>query len=197
MGSIIFYNFIDISLPSTLFIGMKNLPSCSICGKSLSDYRNKKCQSCHYKTNPRRLPSEVRRERKAKYKAKWFQKNKERLYKNYLQELESSPEKIKSQRFKYYIKSKFGICIETYEKMLSDHNHQCAICGYKQPEHAEAHDKLYVDHNHTTNEIRGLLCMNCNSALGHFREDLTILEKAVQYMTKYERPCNNTANQGH
>lgn len=81
--------------------------------------------------------------------------------------------------------------------MLLTHNHQCAICGYKQPDHASRHDKLYVDHNHSNGKVRGLLCMNCNSALGHFKESLTILENAVNYLKHYEEPCNNTENQGN
>ena len=46
----------------------------------------------------------------------------------------------------------------------------------------EKENKLYVDHNHKTDRVRGLLCMNCNSALGHLNEDLTIIKKAIEYI---------------
>jgi len=175
---------------------MKNLPFCS-CGVQLSDYRNKKCWGCHVKAHPNKLPLDVKQHRQKKYKSKWFQENKERIYDNYVKQLVVTPEKIKAQRFKYHIKSKFGIDIETYNQMILTHNHQCAICGYIQSENATGTKRLYVDHSHTTGKIRGLLCMNCNSAIGHFKENLTNLKKAVEYMEKWknnEELSHNTAD---
>ena len=43
-----------------------------------------------------------------------------------------------------------------------------------------------VDHDHTTNQIRGLLCHNCNKALGLFRDNAAVLARAVSYL---EGPC--------
>ncbi len=51
---------------------------------------------------------------------------------------------------------------------------QCVICGVE--------EKLVVDHDHTTGEIRGLLCNHCNRGLGHFRDDPMLLEFAAQYL---------------
>ena len=51
---------------------------------------------------------------------------------------------------------------------------QCVICG--------SQEKLVVDHDHKTGNIRGLLCNHCNRGLGHFRDDPMILEFAAQYL---------------
>jgi hypothetical protein len=40
-----------------------------------------------------------------------------------------------------------------------------------------------VDHDHGTSEIRGLLCVRCNNALGLSREDPDLLKRAARYLT--------------
>jgi hypothetical protein len=52
--------------------------------------------------------------------------------------------------------------------------HECVICGCNGP--------LVVDHDHKTNEIRGILCNHCNRGLGHFRDDPELLEFARIYL---------------
>lgn len=39
-----------------------------------------------------------------------------------------------------------------------------------------------VDHDHTTNKVRGLLCNGCNKGLGMFQENLSVLKSAVKWM---------------
>lgn len=46
--------------------------------------------------------------------------------------------------------------------------------------------ELSIDHCHTTGKVRGLLCRQCNIALGKFKEDVTILQSAIAYLKKYE-----------
>jgi len=53
----------------------------------------------------------------------------------------------------------------------------CEICG-------DADSSLVVDHNHQTNAVRGFLCFRCNLGLGHFRDNQTLLWRAIQYLER-------------
>ncbi|MBU2051427.1 MAG: endonuclease VII domain-containing protein [Gammaproteobacteria bacterium] len=56
-----------------------------------------------------------------------------------------------------------GITLEEYNQMFAKQNGCCAICGKHQ---SELKNRLAIDHNHETGEIRGLLCTSCNITLG-------------------------------
>jgi len=90
----------------------------------------------------------------------------------------NNPEKQKISQRKCRIKSQFGISLEEYDSLLSKQNGKCAICGG----HTDG-DALAVDHNHKTNEVRGLLCHRCNTAIGLFKDDVSLLQKAIEYLT--------------
>jgi len=84
-------------------------------------------------------------------------------------------------------KCRYGITVEHFNQLLKMQNGLCAICG--QP--STARDKfgkirsLGVDHDHKTGKLRGLLCSNCNTGLGQFREKIKFLEKAIEYLKKH------------
>ena len=59
-------------------------------------------------------------------------------------------------------------------KALKESTTECVICG--------SEEKLVVDHDHKSGQIRGMLCNHCNRGLGHFRDDPTLLEFAAQYL---------------
>ena len=83
----------------------------------------------------------------------------------------------------YYVKNsrkillkKYGLTEEDYSEILLKQNGLCAICK-KKPEY-----NLYVDHDHATGDVRGLLCLQCNTALGNFYDDIGLLNKAIDYL---------------
>ena len=78
----------------------------------------------------------------------------------------------------YRLKKEYGISIEEYDERLKKQNGCCAIC-LKQP----SKKRLAVDHSHSTGKIRGLLCSNCNTAIGKFKDDKSLLAKAIDYLS--------------
>jgi len=77
----------------------------------------------------------------------------------------------------------YGIDKKTYEQMHENQEGKCKICQGDGFVMAECHTvKLVVDHCHTTGEVRGLLCHNCNRALGLFQDSEESLIRAQAYL---------------
>lgn len=89
---------------------------------------------------------------------------------------------IKLKHRKRYIERTFNISYDVYEKMLLDQNEVCAIC--KRPETSSKCKYLSIDHCHTTNAIRGLLCVSCNRGIGMFWDNIELLKTAITYLNK-------------
>lgn len=53
----------------------------------------------------------------------------------------------------------------------------CEICGKHQ-------DVLRLDHDHSTGEMRGWLCTNCNRGLGYLKDSTEVLMKALAYLER-------------
>lgn len=80
------------------------------------------------------------------------------------------------------LKRKYGIDLEKYNSMFISQNGCCYICGTHQ---SELKKRLHVDHNHSTGEVRALLCHGCNTGLGNLKEDIKVIEKAVSYLKEF------------
>jgi len=86
----------------------------------------------------------------------------------------NNPDKVKNNE----LRKRFGITLEDYNNMLEAQNHKCKICGG-----TDSHQALSVDHCHTTGKIRGLLCTDCNKGIGMFKDNITLLQSAIEYLT--------------
>lgn len=89
-----------------------------------------------------------------------------------------STEVGKLARFKQWLKTRYGLSIEEYEKLVAKHDGNCAICNNP----PTSYFKLYIDHDHATGKVRGLLCSQCNSLLGMAKENITTLQAAISYL---------------
>lgn len=81
------------------------------------------------------------------------------------------------------LKFKYGITQADYERKLAEQGGGCAICESKE---TRGKHSFSVDHCHKTGNVRGLLCNNCNRAIGLLSDDLSIVYSAAHYLEKYE-----------
>lgn len=102
---------------------------------------------------------------------------------SYLREYrKANPEKERARN----LREDFDLSLEQYQEMHDRQNGKCAICG--QPETQMRDGKvraLAVDHNHTTGKIRELLCSDCNTGIGKLKEDIKILQSAIEYLKQH------------
>jgi hypothetical protein len=90
----------------------------------------------------------------------------------------------REERREYHLQSKFKMSTKEFNELVISQKNVCAICGCSET----AKDKigrikpLSVDHDHKTGKIRGLLCINCNTGIGVFKEDKQIMMSAIKYM---------------
>lgn len=75
---------------------------------------------------------------------------------------------------------KYGVTKEQYLLMLAEQGGKCKLCLRE----CITKEFLCVDHDHATGEVRGLLCRMCNAALGQFNDDVTTLQRAIDYLTR-------------
>lgn len=95
-----------------------------------------------------------------------------------------NPEKMRA----YQVRRAYGITKEEYSGRLEKQNNSCAICGdlFENPGNRRGPQ---VDHCHSSQEIRGLLCGCCNRGIANFKDSPERLLKAVEYLKKFQ---NNT-----
>lgn len=87
----------------------------------------------------------------------------------------ANPRKRKDSMLKF----RYGITLQQYEEMLESQGGKCYICLIAQ---CSSGRSLSVDHNHKTEKVRGLLCKDCNKALGLFRDDANLMRRAASYV---------------
>lgn len=83
-----------------------------------------------------------------------------------------------------YLLCVYNISLKEYNYLLEQQSYRCAICGIPQD---KLDKNLSVDHDHSTGEIRGLLCPDCNHGLGKFGDNPDILIKAIEYLTIFNK----------
>ena len=88
----------------------------------------------------------------------------------------------------YMLKHNFNMSGEEYIKMFNSQQGLCEICKKAEVVSDVRLNKirnLAVDHNHDTNQVRGLLCIKCNSAIGHLNDDIDLIYISLLYLLKY------------
>lgn len=91
---------------------------------------------------------------------------------------QNNPEKRIARR----LKTTYGMSIEDFNSMMESCRHKCEICGYEDKSKKQIFP--VVDHCHTTGKVRGILCSNCNHALGKFKDSIALLSNAIAYLNR-------------
>lgn len=76
------------------------------------------------------------------------------------------------------LKHYYNLTREEYDRLVIKQSYLCAICESE----PRGNTRLHVDHDHKTNQVRGLLCDDCNNGLGRFEDDIELLRKAIEYL---------------
>ncbi len=92
------------------------------------------------------------------------------------------------------LNSKYGISTKEFDNMFNQIQGRCEICNIEMQkpiskQGGQPKNTAFIDHDHDTKKIRGLLCNSCNRLLGTFEKSAKnqhffSLEKAMKYLNK-------------
>lgn len=105
----------------------------------------------------------------------------------------SHPVSAARNHLRGYLKHFYGLTLERYHEMLGEQNGLCANPGCRMTNDGK---RLAIDHKHTpgysslpaaekAKNVRGLLCTNCNVAIGNFHEKHEAMSGASEYLLRY------------
>lgn len=94
----------------------------------------------------------------------WYNDNKDRANEN---------------KRRWNLQKLYGITIEEYDAMLEAQNGVCLVC-----QEEDKDTNLAVDHCHSTGRVRGLLCNNCNRAIGLLKDNPAVIKRAAAYLER-------------
>lgn len=122
--------------------------------------------------------AEKAREACRRYRAENLKKENERRRKHSA----NHPEQERRSRWLWQLK-KYGLTEADYDAILASQGSGCRICKTAR---LPAGYKLALDHCHATGKIRGILCSNCNMALGMMRDSPELLRAAAEYLETFQ-----------
>ena len=140
-------------------------------------------------------PKEYTKIWRSKYQKKYYKKNRKRIRMRDAYRYKNNPtvkEKTLIRAKEWYKKNRkhcvlmhrewelrqSGWTLKTYQLVYATQKGKCAIC-------LRSMKVLCADHNHATGTARGLLCRDCNRALGLFKDDLNLLHSACTYLKRW------------
>ena len=156
---------------------------CEDCGTDISDRpRARLCKSCG-------------KERNRQSALRFYEKDPEGFKQRVKERWENLPKEVRLAKSREQMLKDHGINQRIYDEMLSDQNGVCKTC--RKPEthmYQGVVVQLAVDHDHghcpgkkgCSECVRGLLCHDCNAALGYFNDDLETMRAAIAYLEAWE-----------
>lgn len=161
---------VRVGYKKAVLSGLKRYFSGKACPKGHIDYRwvsTRTCVVCAAHVSSEWAKNNVKRA--SARKKKWYAQN------------------VDKQRHAT-VKRTYGLSQLEYQQILDNQKNACAICGCA----LIGNKNKQVDHCHKSGKIRGILCLNCNSGLGRFNDDASLLEKAIMYLK--DKDCDRKIN---
>ena len=136
------------------------------------------------------LSIEERKERRREWARGYYQRHKDKFVQQKRDYLAGNRTKVNERRRaagseanrKAHIWKRFKLSLDDINLILEKQGGVCAICG--------TDDWVYpspaIDHDHETGKVRGLLCMMCNTGLGHFYDSIDRLLAAIKYLSIHQ-----------
>lgn len=117
---------------------------------SESDWKNSnyRCRTCRYELNK-----------------KWREDNRDRTKNNRRAWNAANPELKKATDYKSHVWKTYGLTMDQLSDMLKSQSGACANNMCRKPLELNTRT-CHIDHNHSTGEVRGLLCARCNLGVG-------------------------------
>ena len=145
------------------------------------------------------LTPEEQREKANAYRREYYRKNKEKIkaiqekyraknLRRYAENQAKLRARNPQKHHDSFVKRRYGIGHEKVKQMFVEQQGVCAICGNGFKDRKDMH----IDHDHSTNQIRQLLCQSCNVGIGNFKENASILLRAAEYVNRWSESKKTT-----
>ncbi len=82
--------------------------------------------------------------------------------------------KLRQYQRTYYLMKRYNLSLAGYAGLMKKCGGACTVCGVA--------GELVVDHDHMTLEVRGLLCDDCNVAIGLIKDDPFVAQRIAGYL---------------
>jgi hypothetical protein len=76
----------------------------------------------------------------------------------------------------------YGLTLDQYHALFEQQGERCAVCRIVILPMGRG---THIDHDHTTDKVRGLLCNECNLGLGKFKDRPDVLRAAATYLERH------------
>jgi hypothetical protein len=156
-----------------------------------------RCKQCRIKSNKKSY--DVNRQNRINNATSWKKQNREHYNAWLREDRKKNPQKYRDYEKKrreiqgahrnvVEISRRRGITTDQFYEMQQKQNNLCGICNSPETRKSKTEGKitnLCVDHNHKTGKVRMLLCHDCNTGIGKFKDDIKLLESAIEYLKKH------------
>lgn len=89
------------------------------------------------------------------------------------------------EHYRNYNLARYGITAAEYDARLAEQGGGCACCGATSNRNGK---RLFVDHDHETGAVRGIVCLNCNRGIAALGDDVDGVRRALAYLERAHQP---------